>query len=304
MTDARGELPAESHVGRVALRVGSIDRVRPFYEDVVGLPAEHDGDRLVVGPTPDEPLVILEEAPDAPERPREAAGLFHLAVRAPDRAALGDAVDRLRDAGESLTGASDHLVSEALYLRDPEGNGVELYRDRPRAEWPEPEDGLVGMETLALDLEDLAAAGDGDHADRLPAGTDMGHVHLEVSDLGRAEAFYADALGLGIRDRYGASATFLAAGEYHHHVGINAWNGRSAPAGDHRGLAWWELAVPDAGALEAAVERLEAAGHDVEARSDGVALRDPDGMALRLVGRRRRRDRVTFRSVLWTPFAT
>ena len=285
MTDPGEQLPEDSHVGRVALRVGSIDRVRPFYEEVVGLTADRDGDRLSLGPTPDEPLLLLEEAPDAGERPPEAAGLFHLAIRAPNRGALGDAVGRLRAAGESLTGASDHLVSEALYLRDPEGNGVEVYRDRPREAWPETDDGLVGMETLPLDLDDLEAAGEGTHADRLPPGTDVGHVHLEVSDLGRSEAFYADALGLRLRDRYGASAAFLAAGDYHHHLGINAWNGRSAPAGEHRGLAWWELALPDQGALEAAVRRLEAAGQAADSRPEGVSLADPDGIELRLAVR-------------------
>lgn len=274
------ELPGDAHVGRVALRVGSLDRVRPFYEDDLGLVAERDGDRLVLGPTPDEPLLVLDEDPDASERPREAAGLFHVAVRVPHRAALGDAVTRLQSAGASLSGASDHLVSEALYLRDPEGNGVELYRDRPRDEWPIDEDGLVGMETLPLDLDDLEAAGSGEHPDRLPSGTDIGHIHLEVADLGRAEAFYRQALGLRLRARYGASATFLAAGDYHHHVGLNAWNGRSAAAGDHRGLAWWELVLPDETALEAAADRLEAAGHRV---TDGHVVDDPDAMELRLV---------------------
>ncbi|MFB6354364.1 MAG: VOC family protein, partial [Halobacteriales archaeon] len=113
-------------------------------------------------------------------------------------------------------------------------------------------------------------------------GTDVGHVHLEVTDLPRAEAFYRDALGLRLRDRYGASATFLAAGDYHHHVGLNAWNGRSAPAGEHRGLAWWELVVPGE-ALDAAVERLKAAGHGVRDGPDGRRVTDPDGIELRLV---------------------
>ncbi|MFB6353297.1 MAG: VOC family protein, partial [Halobacteriales archaeon] len=238
------ELPAAAHVGRVGLCVGSLDRVRPFYEDAVGLTAERDGDRVALGPTSDEPLIVLEAAPEAPDRPREAAGLFHLAVRAPDRAALGDAVTRLRSSGFSLSGASDHLVSEALYLRDPAGNGVEVYRDRPRDEWPETDDGLVGMETLPLDLEALEAAGDGQHVDGLPAGTDVGHVHLEVTDLARSESFYADALGLGVRARYGDDAAFLAAGGYHHHVGLNVWNRRRAPASG-RGLAWFEFVLPD-----------------------------------------------------------
>ena len=283
---ADAEVPAASHVGRVALRVGSLDRVLPFYEAAVGLPARHEDGRAVLGPAADEPLLVLEEHPDAPERPRSAAGLFHLAVRAPDRAALGDCLRRLRDYEAPLSGASDHLVSEALYLRDPEGNGVELYRDRPRDAWPDTADGLAGMQTRPLDLEALEVAGDGAHADALPPGTDVGHVHLEVADLRAAEAFYGGALGLRLRDRYGDSAAFFAAGDYHHHVGLNTWNRRLSPAGEHRGLAWWELVLPDAASRDAAVERLEAAGHAVEEGADDPAtrvVRDPDDIALRLV---------------------
>lgn len=278
-----GELPASAHVGRVALRVESTDRVRPFYEDAVGLAAEQVGDRLVLGPATDEPLIALEEAPNAPERPREAAGLFHLAVRTPDRAALGDALARLQSSGASLTGASDHLVSEALYLRDPEGNGVEVYRDRPRDDWPTTDDGHVDMQTLPLDLDDLGSAGSGDHVDGLPPGTDIGHVHLEVADLPRAERFYRETLGLRLRARYGTSAAFLAAGDYHHHVGLNTWNHRTEPAGGHRGLAWWEFVLPDETALAAAADRLEAEDSSLVDRPDGLAVEDPDGTELRLV---------------------
>ncbi len=281
-SDDAGELPAAAHVGRVALRVGSLDRVLPFYEDAVGLVADRDGDRAALGPADGAPLLVLEEAPDAPERPPSAAGLFHVAVRLPGRESLGDALARLRASAASLSGASDHLVSEALYLRDPEGNGVELYRDRPRDDWPV-DDGRVRMDTRPLDLDDLEAAGDGEHAARLPAGTDVGHVHLEVTDLPRAEAFYGETLGLRVRARYGASATFLATGDYHHHVGLNVWNRRSAPADGHRGLAWWELALPEEGALESVAERLADAGHAVVERPGGRVVEDPDGIELRLV---------------------
>jgi len=300
MTDGTGrdavatdstELPADTHVGRVGLRVGSIDRMAAYYEDAIGLAGERDGDRLVLGPTPDEPRLVLESAPDAPPRPRAAAGLFHVAIRVPDRTALGDAVTRLRSAGAPLSGASDHLVSEALYLRDPEGNGLELYRDRPREGWPTTPDGGVGMDTLPLDLADLEAAGTGEHVDALPAGTDVGHVHLEVTDLPRAVRCYRDGLGLVLRARYGAQAAFLAAGGYHHHVGLNTWNGRTGPAGTTRGLAWWELALPDGAARAAVVERLSAAGFGVTDGADveaiegggGVVVTDPDGIRCRLV---------------------
>ena len=298
-------LPATAGIGRVALRVGSLDRVLPFYRDALGFGVERDarGDgqparvRLTAG---GETLLALEERPDAPPRGESEAGLFHVAVRVPDRAALADALARIRRAGATLTGASDHLVSEALYLRDPAGNGVEVYRDRPREAWPRADDGGVAMDTLPLDLDDLSGANEGSDrgdADVLPAGTDVGHVHLEVADLPRAEAFYADALGMNVRARYGDAAAFLAAGDYHHHVGLNTWNGRTSPADDGLGLAWFEVAFPDADARDAARRRLETREDAVESDEggrrgadddrrwdrDAPTVVDPDGIRVRLV---------------------
>ena len=280
------ELPETAGVGRVALRVASLDSIVPFYRDVVGFGVDYDADgeraRLTAG---GETLLVLESDADAPERGDGEAGLFHLAVRVPDRSALADALTRVRSGNATLTGASDHLVSEALYLRDPAGNGVELYYDRPREEWPRTDDGGVAMETLPLDLDGLSAAGAPDATTGLPAGTDVGHVHLEVADLPRAESFYADALGLNVRARFGDDATFLAAGEYHHHVGLNTWNGRRSPAGDGLGLAWFELTLPDADALDAVRRRLEERGYAVESGAtgdDASTVVDPDGIRVRL----------------------
>ena len=270
-------LPA-ARVGRVALRVESLDRVLPFYRDVVGAAVDRTDDRAVLH-AGDEPLIVLEEAPDAPERPPDAAGLFHLAIRVPDRGALGDALARVRDAG-SLTGASDHLVSEALYLRDPEGNGVELYRDRPREEWPRPDDEGVSMDTLPLDLDALAADARDEAA--LPSGTDVGHVHLEVTDLDRSVAFYGDVLGLTIQVDSYDGASFLAAAGYHHHVGLNTWNGRSTSAGESRGLAWFELLIPDE-SLALLRNHLTTREVAVQTTDGSPAVTDPDGVEVRLV---------------------
>ncbi|MFB6106748.1 MAG: VOC family protein [Halobacteriaceae archaeon] len=277
-TDGPTALPAGTRVGRVALTVGDLDRVLPVYRDALGFDVDREGHRCRLD-AGGRPLVVLVEAPDAPERPPDAAGLFHVAVRVPTRAALADALASLREHGATLTGASDHLVSEALYLRDPEGNGVEVYRDRPRSEWPRTANGGVEMDTLPLDLEDLSTAATGDPT--LPAGTDVGHVHLEVTDLAAAESFYVDALGLRVQARYGDGATFLAAGDYHHHVGLNVWNGRSAPATGGRGLRWFELVLPDEDAVEAARRRL-AAVTEVTTRGGVVRVADPDGTAVRL----------------------
>ncbi len=154
---------------------------------------------------------------------------------------------RIEDDWE-LDGASDHRVSEALYLTDPEGNGIEIYRDTPREGWPSDEDGRVEMETLPLDVDELREESTGtvdpDATETVPPGTVIGHVHLEVSSIPAAREFYARTMGLQVRQEFGPSALFLAADDYHHHIGVNTWNGRTEPA-EGRGLAWFELVVPD-----------------------------------------------------------
>ena len=267
-------LPSETTVGRVTLRVADLDGVAEFYHTVVGLDIVEEGDDRVVLGAGGRALLVLEHAPDTPERPREAAGLFHTAVCVPDRGALADTLDRIED-GWDLAGASDHRVSDALYLWDPEDNGVEIYCDRPRSAWPT-EDGRVGMDTLPLDLDALSDEATG--AESVPADTDIGHVHLEVTDLSAAREFYVDTLGLGVRQE-DSGVLFVAAGDYHHHVGLNVWNGRSEPAAG-RGLAWYELLVPDEASLVAARERLQNAGVEVTDTDDGIAVADADGIGV------------------------
>jgi catechol 2,3-dioxygenase len=283
-------LPDATRVGRVALDVADVDRVAAFYADVVGLQpldggaarGPGSGDAVALG-ADDRPLLVLRPAPAAGDRPRDAAGLFHVAFRVPSRAALADALARLDDAGR-LSGTSDHIVSEALYARDPEGNGVEVYRDRPREAWERTADGSPRIDTLPLDVADLESAGRGDDTaggDGVPVGTDVGHVHLEVTDLEEARAFYVDALGFDLVERV-RGGLFVAAGGYHHHVGLNVWQGRSAPA-EGRGLAWFELVVPSSDGLAAVVARLEGGGYGVRETEYGASVEDPDGIEVRLV---------------------
>lgn len=277
MTAPADRLPPETGVGRVALTVEDLDAVTDFYESVVGLAVhEHAGGRAVLGDG-ETPLLELTRAATASERPRAAAGLFHTAIRVPDREALGDGLRRIGSSWR-LSGAADHLVSEALYCRDPGGNGVEVYRDRPRSAWGEADNGGVEMATEPLDTDAIREVAGGD--DAAPAGTDVGHVHLEVTDLDAAREFYADALGMTVRATYDG-ALFLAAGDYHHHVGVNVWNNRSAPVSG-RGLAWFELVVPDAASLAAARDRLDDAGYAVADTADGAAVTDTDGVTVRL----------------------
>ena len=278
MTDSEEALPPETAVGRTALVVNDLETMVEFYRDVVGLGIQRQEDGTAALGAAETPLLELTEDPDAPARSTRSAGLFHNAFRVPSRAALGDAVERIRSEWE-FTGASDHHVSEALYLDDPEGNGVEVYRDRPRSEWPTDERGRVEMDTLPLDLDALADEARGEES--APPGTDVGHVHLEVSDLSAARRFYVEGLGMNVRQEWGASALFVAAGDYHHHLGLNTWNRRSDPR-DGRGLDWFELVLPDGSSLSAARERFAAVGVDVVPSDEGVEVRDPDGIPVRL----------------------
>jgi catechol 2,3-dioxygenase len=190
--------------------------------------------------------------------------------------------------GWRLTGASDHLVSEALYLRDPEGNGIEIYRDRPREEWGHSGTGELQMATLPLDLDDvLAAEGESDQPPNgMPAGTTMGHVHLRVADIPAAEAFYNGALGLDVMIRSYPGALFVAAGGYHHHIGLNTWESQGAPAppDGSLGLDRYELVLPDEDERDAAAGRVGETGDAVHI-DDGVLATDPAGNHLLLTTR-------------------
>lgn len=272
--DTPWRLPGETEIGRVRLAVNDLGACVDFYRDVVGFSVRaHDGDLVTLG-AGDEPLLELRHDPDAPQRDPAATGLFHTAFLVPSRQALADALDRV-ERHARLDGASDHLVSEALYLSDPAGNGVEIYRDRPRSEWPAGDDGGVAMDTRPLDLGALreeAAAVDG-----APDGTTVGHVHLEVSSIPRSRAFYVDDVGFEPRQSVGDSALFVAAGGYHHHVGLNTWRGRTDPASGC-GLDHFELLVPGDDVVDALRERV---GVDGSPERDGLfVVTDPDGIEL------------------------
>ena len=282
VTTADPRLPATTSVGRTALSVTELAPMIAFYRTVVGLAVQSRSVECATLGAGGVSLLELTTALEAGER--QGAGLFHVAFRFPSRVALGEALDRVRTHGE-LDGATDHGVSEALYLRDPEDNGVELYRDRPRGEWPVAADGRLRMETDPLDLAGIAEAASELSTSRpaqAPPGTDVGHVHLEVTDLERARRFYVETLGLNVRQTMGEAALFLAAGDYHHHVGLNTWNGRTEPSSG-RGLSWVELRVPESAAVVAARQRFADAGVEVDDRPGGIEVADPDGIRLRLV---------------------
>ena len=274
-------IPPGTSIGKVRLRVADIDALSEFYERVVGLRGlERDGDIARLGPEGGEPLVELVSAPDAAPPPGFSTGLFHLAILVPDRPELARALRRVIEQGWRLSGASDHLVSEALYLQDPEGNGIEIYRDRPREEWGHADNGELRMATLPLDLDGvMAEEGSGDETPNgAPAGTTMGHVHLRVADIPAAEGFYNGALGLDVMVRSYPGALFVAAGGYHHHIGLNTWQSEGAPAPPEGslGLDRYELVLPDEDERDAAAGRVGEIGDPVHT-DDGVLARDPAG---------------------------
>jgi len=285
MTDFR--LPQQTHLGGVRLRVTHLDRALAFYQDILGLAlVERSGGKAVLSARAEGPaLVTLIELPGAVPKPPGTTGLFHVAIRVPQRADLGRLLRRLGEAGWPLHGASDHGVSEALYLADPDGSGLELYRDRPREQWAWQGD-QVAMVTGWLDVRGLLAEADDSPWQGIAEGADIGHVHLSVSSLRQAEAFYADLLGFDVMQRSYPGALFMAAGGYHHHLGANVWGAPRLvpPPDDAVGLLDFEIVIPDAAAWQAAVERLEQGGAVRLPGSEPRAhFRDPDGIGVTLV---------------------
>ncbi len=274
--------------GAVSLNVADLERVQAFYQETIGLhPIGRDTEVLRLG-ADGSTLVGLIDIPDGPRRPPRTTGLFHLAILLESRLELARALSRVARSGWSLTGASDHLVSEALYLNDPEGNGIELYRDRPREDWPFT-DGQLEMSTLPLDLNDVAVelVGTDPGPGGVEAGARIGHLHLNVADLDRAEAFYCGLLGLEVTVRGYPGALFVSSGGYHHDLGLNTWAGQGAPPppAGALGLDRFELVVDEALELDRIERRLSEAGIEAERSDDGIRVADPSANRLLLTTR-------------------
>jgi catechol 2,3-dioxygenase len=276
------ELAADTSLGAVSLTVSDLVRSRAFYETALGLRVrEADDGALAFGVPGGGDLVRLYGDASAPALDRRATGLYHLAILFPTRLDLAHALARLAEAHSPLDGVADHLVSEALYLSDPDGNGIELYRDRPRKEWRYA-DGQLEMATLPLDLRGLAdelAAADGPQT-TAPAGTVIGHVHLQVASIPDAESFYHGVLGFDVMTRAYPGALFVSAGGYHHHLGLNTWHSAgSGPAAPGAvGLRSYEVLLPDRAELDRVLDRVRAAGVSVDGPGeDSAAARDPSG---------------------------
>jgi catechol 2,3-dioxygenase len=283
--DASPALPATIRLGPVRLQIADLDRSLAFYRGVLGLRVlAHEAGQATLGATADDrPLVELVERPEARPVPRGGRlGLYHYALLVPDRAALGRFLRHATGLG-LRPGASDHLVSEALYLHDPDGLGIEVYADRPREGWRRRGRELM-MATDPVDVAAVVAAGGDGTWTGLPEGTTMGHVHLHVGDLVLASRFYSEALGLDRMVWSYPGALFLSAGGYHHHLATNLWAGSGArpPEADEAQLLEWSMALPEAASMRAVTESLVQAGFDAEPVADAIRTRDPWGTALRL----------------------
>jgi len=277
-------LPEATRLGEVRLQVSDLDRSIAYYERVIGLrlAERRAGGATLTAADGGRVLVELAERPGARARRRNQLGLYHFAILLPDRAALGRFVRHLAATGERA-GAGDHLVSEAFYLNDPDGLGIEVYADRPRAEWRRRGRELE-MATDPVDIAAVIEAGGDEPWTGMPAGTTIGHVHLHVGDLAEAARFYSDGIGFDRMVWSYPGALFLAAGGYHHHLGTNTWAGPRAtpPAADDAQLLEWTIAVPEPGDVERVRESLAAAGYTASVEDGEMVARDPWGTAVRV----------------------
>ena len=274
-----------SHPGVVGLKVSNLSRQVDFYTNIIGLDLLESGDKsAILGIKEDAtPLLQLKEVSD-PNVRMKTAGLYHIAFLLPERKDLGNTLFSLLTKEAAIEGASDHGYSEAVYLQDPEGNGIEIYRDKPQSEWDIRPDGRIAGITIAMDAEGVLASRD-EQTDKFPAGTKVGHVHLSVSDLEQTENFYRNVLGMGLKDHYGEHARFFAAGGYHHHIGTNVWSGRNLPAPTEKdlGLDFFTILVPDEASLKEIKENSTAQSAQIIAEAaDSMTLLDPNGMTVHI----------------------
>lgn len=268
---------SDTKIGAVGLTVKSFRRSLPYYQENIGLKLHRlTDDRAYLGADGTD-LLVLTERPSAP-LPHRTTGLYHFAILVPSRLELARTLKHLIDTETRIDGASDHLVSEALYLSDPDGNGIEIYRDRPRSEWPLL-NGKIQMDSKAFDVPGVLGELTGQETtwNGLHSATTIGHIHLHVSHLAEAESFYTQALGFDLVLRYGPSASFVSAGGYHHHIGMNTWAGVGVPppAVGAIGLDWYEILLPNEEALRETAVRLQNANIPTETWDDALSLRDP-----------------------------
>lgn len=276
------EISEELRLGEVVLNVGHLKEMAGFYQEVIGLKLLEENERMVrLGVSgSDEALLVLKKIDNAvvPEVPR--IGLFHTAFLLPTRESLADVLLHLAKSGYPIDGAGDHAYSEALYLHDIEGNGIEIYADRPKAEWMRDGDGNLPMVTEQVDVDSLLQIATDEPFTGMPNGTIIGHVHLQVADADKAEQFYKEVLGMNLTTAI-PSARFFAAGDYHHHIGSNVWAGRNLELlqENETGLAWFTIITPDKDAI---ITNLIEQGYDVKRLENTISVTDSNGIKIQL----------------------
>ena len=285
-------IPPDSHIASVHLRVGNLKRMLDFYTGLLGIQQVDNADSTVrLSPTGDSRVLIaLTEEPHALPRPPRTSGLYHVAIRVPNRVELARVLQHLLSANYPLVGGADHLVSEALYLTDPEGNGLEIYCDRDRDLWPKYND-QISMSTEPLDFSGLVelARENATPWSQIHPQTDIGHIHLSVSDLAQSEAFYTGGIGFEVTLRSYPGALFLSAGGYHHHLGMNIWSSRRAPPPPKGslGLISFEIIIPHQTERQVVIDRLKNNGHLYTRREDQhkktkFLFSDPDSILVEI----------------------
>lgn len=271
------------YVESLTLKVLDLPSMSQFYTKVLGFETiEEQANKTILGVGGKE-ILILEHAPELEPKTGRYAGLYHFAVLLPSRKELGKMLIHLHQQRIPV-GSSDHHVSEALYLSDPEGNGIEIYRDREANEW-EWRGEHVHMTVDPLDVEAVAQESEGEKWEGMPNGTVLGHIHLHVSDLQAAREFYTEVLGFGLVAGLGNQALFVSDGDYHHHIGLNIWNGTGIPAlpDNTAGLSHYVIRVPDEQAQRLLQERLQAYGADLHEEGSTVTTADPSGNKIKII---------------------
>lgn len=280
-----GGINKQMEIGYAELNVSNLDKMTRYYTDTVGLSLVDQSDmqsQLGIAES-GKVLLKLNETPDH-DTGEGKAGLFHTAFLLPERKDLGNILYNLLKNEVAIAGASDHGYSEALYLQDPEGNGIEIYRDKPREEWVVNDDGTIPGVTEQMDAHGVLDSRDETPSPLFPEGTTVGHMHLSVSDLKESEQFYVDTLGMNLKYEYGSQARFIAAGDYHHHIGMNTWAGAGLPKRqpDDMGLRLFTLVLPDQIDIDKLADHLSEVGYPFDRVQDSLSITDPNGIMVKV----------------------
>ncbi len=274
----------QTRLGKVVIKVEDLEKMTHYYTEVIGLDIiSQDEQKADLGIAADESVLLRLELLEQPAPKKTATGLYHIAFLLPSRKNLGNVVKRFQQNQYGITGASDHGYSEAIYLYDPELNGIEIYRDKDKKEWDIREDGSIEGITERMDFEAVYAAADAEPAEKFPSGTVVGHVHLQVADLDHSRQFFGDVLGMGLKSEYDGKALFYAAGDYHHHIGNNVWTTQGKAAADPQapGLDYFEIIIPQLDELKSHLKEID---YDFQELSPTeITLNHPDGIEVRIL---------------------